>query len=386
MKTVAIIPARGGSKGIPGKNVMNFCGRPLLAWTIIQAKAAQCIDQVYVSSDCDEILKIAENYGAVPIKRPEDQSRDKSPSEEALVHALENIEQKPETVIFLQATSPLRLPGDIDAAYEKYTNEKCDSLFSGCLMSDLCLWEEGETHFKPVNFQIGARPMRQEADKLYHENGSIYIISAQALTELNSRFGKEVTMYKMPRWQSHEIDDFEDLELCQYYFKKRIRNAYTGDTKPKLIVYDFDGVMTDNTAQIQAQGKESVQVSRGDGLGVQMFKDAGVEQIILSTERNPVVLERAQKLGIPAISSCDDKATKLHNIVKERNLNFDDLAYVGNDLNDFEAMKLAGLKVAPADAAQQLLDLADIVTESKGGQGVVRELFSLLYKDHEKIS
>ena len=133
-QTIAIIPARGGSKGIPNKNLIEFCGKPLLAWSILQAKEAKTISQVYVSSDDEEILTTAAQFGAIPIRRPKELATDASSSEEALLHALNEIEKVgtniPDLVVFLQATSPLRTTEDIDGAVQKLIETRSDSLFS----------------------------------------------------------------------------------------------------------------------------------------------------------------------------------------------------------------------------------------------------------------
>jgi CMP-N,N'-diacetyllegionaminic acid synthase len=134
METICIIPARGGSKGIPGKNIMNFCGKPLLAWSILQAMQAKTVNAVYVSSDDAAILRVAEDFGAISIRRPDELSSDTATSEAALLHALDYIEKEKATkidvVVFLQATSPLRESEDIDGAVQKLIYENADSLFS----------------------------------------------------------------------------------------------------------------------------------------------------------------------------------------------------------------------------------------------------------------
>ena len=145
-----------------------------------------------------------------------------------------------------------------------------------------------------------------------------------------------------------------------------------------LIVYDFDGVMTDNRVTVDQDGKESVTVNRSDGYGVGMIKKLGIPQIIISTERNPVVERRAEKLSIPVIHNVADKATILKQYLETEKIDPQRVLYAGNDLNDRDAMLLCGIKCAPADAEQVILDVADVVFERKGGYGVVRELARIL--------
>ena len=142
----------------------------------------------------------------------------------------------------------------------------------------------------------------------------------------------------------------------------------------KLVVYDFDGVMTDNRVFVTQDGKEAVACNRGDGLGVNMIKGMPISQIILSTESNEVVQQRAKKLGIPAIHGADDKKKRLASYCLEKKINFKEVLYVGNDLNDLEVMKQVGLPVCPADAHVKIRELSSHVTKAGGGEGVVREL------------
>ncbi len=146
----------------------------------------------------------------------------------------------------------------------------------------------------------------------------------------------------------------------------------------KLVIYDFDGVMTDNRVFVNQDGGESVAANRSDGLGIGMIRKLGVEQCILSTETNPVVSARAKKLGIEAMQSVSDKGAAIIELAASKGVSLTDVLYVGNDVNDSDAMGLAGFKVAPADAHPAILALADYVTEAPGGFGVIRELADVL--------
>ena len=142
----------------------------------------------------------------------------------------------------------------------------------------------------------------------------------------------------------------------------------------KLIVYDFDGVMTDNRVIVHEDGMESVIVNRADGLGVNLIKEIGIPQMILSAETNSVVEARARKLGIPVLQGVDGKKTVLLNYCKSNNYDPGGILYVGNDVNDEGVMKAVGYSVATADAHHSIKSLAQMVLDTKGGQGVVREL------------
>ena len=143
-----------------------------------------------------------------------------------------------------------------------------------------------------------------------------------------------------------------------------------------LIVYDFDGVMTDNRVLVAQDGTEFVFCNRADGFAVRLLRERGVKQLIMSTESNPVVKARSKKLKLSVMSNVKDKKSALKDFCKKNKYDLKKVVYVGNDLNDLEAMKIVGFPVAPRDAAQAIKKIALIVTKTKGGEGVIRELFS----------
>ena len=146
----------------------------------------------------------------------------------------------------------------------------------------------------------------------------------------------------------------------------------------KLIVYDFDGVMTDNRVIVDETGRESVVVNRADGLAVSLIRRMGIEQLILSTEKNPVVLKRAEKLGLICLNGVDNKKETLIEHLRRANIDRKNVVYIGNDLNDLEVMEYVGYPVAPADAAPAVKKIARTVTEARGGDGVIREFWDIL--------
>jgi len=388
LKIVSIIPARGGSKAIPQKNIINFCGKPLLAWTIKQALNSCYIEKVYVSTDDSNIAEIATKYGAKVIERPKELATDASSSEEALLHALDFIEKKEklkvDIVVFLQCTSPLRECEDIDNAVRKFVEEKADSLFSVARLEDFCVWKKENNGLVSVTFDYKNRGMRQDREPYYLENGSIYIFKPEILRRYKNRIGGRIIIYEMPYWKSYEIDSWEDLEICEYFMMRKIlskQQDVCSGKKIKLIVYDFDGVMTDNRVIVDQDGKESVVVNRADGLAVGILRKKGIEQVIITTETNPVVIARAQKLKLPVIHSVEDKRKVLEEFCKKNKIALENVVYIGNDINDIEAMKLVGWPVCPADAADEVKRISKVVLNIKGGEGVIREIINLLKKE-----
>ncbi|MEC9486341.1 MAG: acylneuraminate cytidylyltransferase family protein [Prosthecochloris sp.] len=225
-RMVAVIPARGGSKGLPGKNIHPVAGKPLIAWSILQAAAAEGVEDVFVSTDSPSIAAVAEEYGARVITRPAVLSTDRASSEGALLHALDQIGERygldTRYAVFLQATSPLRLPGDIDAALARFRSEGADSLISVTRADDLTLWEAHEGKWRSVNFDYRNRGMRQDRPRQYIENGSIYIVSRDVLRQTANRIGQRLAVYCMEFWQTWEIDTLAEVELVEYFMRKKL--------------------------------------------------------------------------------------------------------------------------------------------------------------------
>lgn len=155
-------------------------------------------------------------------------------------------------------------------------------------------------------------------------------------------------------------------------------------SKIRLIVYDFDGVMTDNRVMVDQNGVESVIVNRGDGYGVGRIRDMGINQIILSTEKNPVVARRGEKLKLPVIHDVLDKKSILSNYLEENGYAKEEVMYIGNDLNDIDAMSLAGIVGAPKDAEDEILEIADWISKKNGGYGVIRDLYRQMSTSNER--
>lgn len=216
---VAIIPARAGSKGIKGKNVMPFCGHPLIAWSIKQALATEGIDSVWVSSDGDEILQVAESYGARGIKRPADIAGDRASSESAWLHALDSIAGlgvEVDWVVAMQATSPIREALDLQNALDQIRREGLDSLLSVVEVEDFFMWRQDDALGpQSVNYDFRDRKPRQSIEKRYLENGSFYIFRPDLLRTQNNRLGGRIGMHVMEKHKMFQIDSPAEVQLCE---------------------------------------------------------------------------------------------------------------------------------------------------------------------------
>lgn len=219
MKILAIIPARGGSKGIPRKNVRLLAGKPLVAHTIEHACQARSVDRVVVSTDDPEIAVVSEQYGAEVVWRPAEISGDTASSESALLHTLVFLEQtegyRPDLVVFLQCTSPIRRPEDIDQAVQTLLDEDADSLLSVVPFHHF-IWRLVDDQGQPVDYDYRHRPRRQDRQPEYMENGSIYVFEPWVLRRFNNRLGGKIALYVMGGWSSVDINTLQDFELCEW--------------------------------------------------------------------------------------------------------------------------------------------------------------------------
>jgi len=231
VNVAAVILARGGSKGILNKNIIDFCGKPLLAWTIEQCLTSKYVNDVWVSSDSQEILDVAVVYGSKIIKRPSDISGDFSSSESGWLHAIEYIEQQNkhiDIVLAPQVTSPLREASDIDKAIDKFGKEEYDSMFSSSIAEDLFFWKkEKNKMLKSVNYDYLSRQRRQDIQEQIIENGSFYLFKPNILKKFNNRFGGKIGHSKMEFWKMFEVDSLDDVRMCgalmqEFLIKKEV--------------------------------------------------------------------------------------------------------------------------------------------------------------------
>lgn len=228
---LTVIPARGGSKGIPKKNVHLVAGKPLLAYTVEQARQSLPLSRTVVSTDDTEVAAVAAAYSAEVIWRPAEISGDTATSESALLHTLDELERRegyvPRLVVFLQCTSPLRRARDIDRAVDTLIREEADSLLS-VVTSHAFIWRTVDGAARPINYDFRHRPRRQDRSPEYKENGSIYVFKPWVLRELNNRLGGRIALYVMDESSALDIDTPEDLELCECLMSRLGRSNPSG--------------------------------------------------------------------------------------------------------------------------------------------------------------
>ena len=388
--TVAVIPARGGSKGLPGKNLQTVGGIPLVVRAIRACQSSSQINLVSVSTDDDEIALTSINAGAKVIRRPAYLSTDTATSESALLHAIAELASEgiqPTALALVQCTTPFIDSTDIDGTIELLRSFDCALTVAP---SHRFIWKREPTGAGVgVNHKSEGRSMRQDLPPEFVETGGVYAMSVLGLVENKHRFFGRIGLYIVPTNRSMEIDDVNDLSVAQTLSARTLnqtRPPIEVLTGLRAVVFDFDGVMTNNKVIISESGDESVVCDRGDGLGIEILKDADLMMLILSKERNSVVRRRARKLNLEVIHGCDNKITALKKWLDKNSIDASECAYIGNDLNDVECLKFVGLAITPSDAHQSAKHFAHWILLASGGNGAVREFADAISDAHQIAS
>lgn len=397
---LALIPARGGSKGIPRKNIRSFAGYPLIAWSIAAAKQSQLVTRVIVSTDDEEIAEVAREWGAeTPFLRPTEFAQDNTTDLPVFEHALswlkENEGYQPEIVIQLRPTSPIRPKNMVDDAIRILQNHKDADCVRGVVVA-------GQNPFKMWRFNGADKPLgqllevdgikepynapRQILPPVYWQTGHIDAIRTSTILGKKSLTGDVIYPLVIDAKYTVDIDTLPDWAKYEALVYSGLEMVSPGkDRKPmpemiKLIISDFDGVVTDNAVITDQDGKESVLASRSDSMHIKTLKEKGIDFMILSSELNNVVQARAKKMGVEAIHGVgmQAKGNVMRQILEEKNIKAEEVIYVGNDLNDLPCFEIAGWSVAVADAYPEVIRAADFVLTKNGGHGAIRELCEIV--------
>ncbi|MER7107916.1 acylneuraminate cytidylyltransferase [Streptomyces sp. NPDC000229] len=377
---LAVIPARGGSKGVPGKNLAPVGGVPLVARAVRACLAARRVTDVVVSTDDPAVAATARAAGAEAVHRPAGLSGDTATSEAAVLHAMDAFEalhaRPAEVVLLVQCTSPFVTASDVDRVTARVLEGGADTALTVAPSHGFLWRDRGDAH--GVNHDKAHRPRRQEREPEYLETGAAYGMEARGFREHGHRFFGRTALVVTDPARVLEIDDPHDLARA-----RALAPLLDPAPAPTLddvdaVVLDFDGTQTDDRVLIDSDGRELVAVHRGDGLGVAALRRAGVRLLILSTEKNPVVAARARKLAVPVLHGIDRKDLALKQWCDDHAIDPGRVLYAGNDVNDLPCLGLVGWPVAVADAHDSVRAAARAVTASPGGAGAVREIAAWL--------
>ncbi|MEI5006626.1 acylneuraminate cytidylyltransferase [Streptomyces sp. PmtA] len=402
MTTVlAVIPARGGSKGVPGKNLAAVGGVPLVARAVRACTGSPLVTDVVVSTDDAAIAEAARAAGAALgasgrvhcVERPADIAGDTATSESAVLHAMDAYEAEHgrtvDVVLLVQCTSPFLTADDIDRVASAVAKDGADTAVAVAPFHAFVWRREpaadtsapagaADDGARGVNHDKSHRPRRQDRPEDFLETGAAYAMDAHGLRVHGHRFFGRTALVETDPARVLEIDDPHDLARARALAP--LLDAADVPTRADVdaVVLDFDGTQTDDRVLVDSDGRELVAVHRGDGLGIAALRRAGLKLLILSTEQNPVVAARARKLNLPVLHGIDRKDAALERWCEENTVAPERVLYAGNDVNDLPCFGLVGWPVAVASAHDSVRAAARAVTTTPGGAGAIREIATWL--------
>ena len=399
-KTVAFIPVRGGSKSIPLKNIKPMCGRPLVYWTAAAANGCAAIDEVYIATDSDEIRAAAESFDLPKVRvvgRSAESASDGASTESAMIEFAEARDF--DDIVLVQATSPLLEARDLDAGFARYREEGVDGVIS-VVEDSRFYWREGEEGAKPLNYDVFARPRRQDFEGCLMENGAFYITSRERLLASGNRLSGRIAASIMPADTSYEIDEPDDWEIVEHLLQRRLRTQSAQPSEPsepseqaqpdwahvRMLLTDCDGCLTDAGMYYSEDGAELKKFNTRDGMAFQLLREHGIQTGIVTSENSQAARRRGEKLKADHIViACKDKLSCVRGICEETGVSMSQVAYVGDDINDVPLLKAVGFPCCPHDAQLPARQAARYRTQANGGEGVIREVAEKIIKQDSPV-
>lgn len=372
MKKIGFIPLRKNSKGILGKNKRKMVGRPLFTWVLGEAMQSS-LDMVYVYTDDESIISFIEKEyhytnKISALKRSDASATDTASTESAMLEFAEKIDYDFDVFCVLQATSPFTKAIDIENCLSKIEEGKDSALT--VVNTHRFVWNEDGT---PVNYNPKSRPRRQDFEGLLIENGAIYCCAKDVLQRHKNRLGSDVGIVKMPEESLHEIDSEADWIVVENLLIER-QKRHKHPEKITHLVLDVDGVFTDGTISYTKDGEHTKNFDMRDGMGLEILRQYGVEVMVMTSEQSELVAKRMQKLQIQHVFlGVKDKYTLLQYLATSKKFSLNNVAYVGDDVNDMTNICSVGWSFAPNNAMDEIKRVADVVLSKKSGAGAIRE-------------
>ena len=376
MRWVAYMPLRGGSKSIPGKNIRGLAGRPLFAWALGAAVESGCFDEIWVGTDADEIRREVEQSFGDRVRlfaRSAATCSDEASTESAMLEFAATVGF--DVLCTIQATAPLTLPADIRAAQRLFQDSGADSLLTATRVRRFYWNDRGQ----PLNYEPAHRPRRQDFAGTLMENGAFYFTRRSVLEAQHCRLGGSICIHEMPAESATEIDEPQDWAVVERLLLQRERGSGSSLARIRALVVDVDGTLTDGGMYYDAAGEALKKFHTRDAHGMKLLEQAGLWVGVVSAEDSKVVHARVRKLDIRHyLPGQRDKRAALQKLAEEWGCALDEIAYVGDDVNDLGCLAVAGFACCPADAVPEVRAVADHVTARPAGAGAVREVCDLL--------
>lgn len=373
-KTVAFIPARGGSKGIRFKNVKRMAGKPLIHWAMEAALACDLIDEVYVATDSEHIKAVAAQLDSPKLNiigRDPVTVSDTASTESAIFDFCDQYEF--DNFILIQATSPFLSTNDLTQGMKLFQQDDVDSVVSTCRQVRF-MWQDD----KPVNYDPFNRPRRQDFNGFEVENGAFYISSKKQMLASGCRISGNIRTYEMPADSYHELDEPDDWLVIESLLnaKHQTEKVIYQKKDIKILMMDVDGVLTDGSMYYTENGDEIKRFSTYDGKALEILRNHGIKTAIITAEDTKMVRDRAKKTKVDYLyQGVSNKLNIAEEICEKEGIALENVAYVGDDLNDRELLQMVGLAACPVNAVYEIKQLPNIIhLATKGGSGVIREL------------
>ncbi len=379
-RIVALIPARGGSKGIPLKNIKPLGGRPLIHWTLEAACLSEAIQEVFVATDDNRITDVVAEFDHPKVRvfsRSAETATDTASTESVMLEFAQNHEF--DHLVLIQATSPLLQASDLDGGLRRYFEGRADSMLS-VVRQKRFLWEVIPGAIaRPLNYLPIDRPRRQDFDGFLAENGAFYVTGREALLASGCRLSGQIMCHEMAEETYMELDEPSDWDAVGAMLVHRSAANQPPLDRIKLVLTDVDGVLTDGGMYYGSDGDTLKRFNTRDGMGMELLRNHGILTGIITREQTEIVSQRAKKLQVDIlVQGCRDKLPALQQILAERNLKASEVAYIGDDLNDVEVLAHVGFSAAPADAAEEARKIVHYICAAKGGAGCFREFAEVI--------
>jgi YrbI family 3-deoxy-D-manno-octulosonate 8-phosphate phosphatase len=383
---IAFVPARCGSQTIPFKNIKIICGKPLIYWALLALTKSKSIDQIYVATDCDDIKDVVVDFNFEKVQifdRCDVNASNTASTESVMLEFLDGMNFSEEDLfILVQATTPFTSSDDFDNAINIIkSNSEIDSLLS-CVESKRFFWtKDGNA----INYNYYKRPLRQDFDGLLMENGAFYINTVENIYKYKNRLSGNIHPYVMPEYTAIEADEEDDWLIIEQLMYKYIINKQTRANSVKIFATDVDGVLTDAGMYYDNNGNELKRFNTHDGMAFNILKERGIITAMLTSEKTNIVKLRANKLQVDYLFQGvkgSEKLEALNKICVEKNMSLSEVAYIGDDINDYNVLSSVGFPACPKNAIANIKSIKGITHLSKsGGDGAVREFVELLLKE-----
>lgn len=325
-----------------------------------------------VATDCDIISDTVKGFGFSKVEvyiRDEENAKDVSSTESVMLEYLNKTElPKAARFILAQCTSPFTTSGDFSRALFEFESSRPDSLLSVVRVKRFFWDENGQSK----NYDFQNRPRRQDFVGELMENGAFYISTIENIMKSGNRLSGSIGYYVMPSFTGLEIDEPDDWIIGEQLMKKHLPNQ---SRSIKLVLSDLDGVLTDGGVYYGSKGEELVKFNRQDGKGFEILRNNGVKCGVVTSEDCSLNQKRMDKLKLDFyFKGAKSKKEIIAGILESENLTWENLAYIGDDINDLEVLSMAGLAACPSNAVTDIKGVSGIIQlEKKGGEGAFRE-------------